>query len=130
MTIRYTSLRFVGSALLGTCFALVVTSLVYVATNRKPEILVLFFPLAILFTWAAVSLWERARKEAPILSESDIGLERFQSRNRVSKRSIRTTAACSSGTLLPLRAVPCFPATDFPPMLGRYYVDFRIEDQR
>jgi hypothetical protein len=63
VTIRYTSLRFVGSALLGTCFALVVTSLVYVATNRKPEILVLFFPLAILFTWAAVSLWERARKE-------------------------------------------------------------------
>src|SRR5580693_4630814 len=59
-------------------------------------------------------------RKTPILSESDIGLERFQSRNKVSKRSIRTTAACSSGTLLPLRAVPCFPATDFPPMLGRY----------
>jgi len=63
MLIGYTTLRLIGSGVLGTCFALVFTSLIYVATNRKPEILILFFPLAILFTWASVSLWERARKK-------------------------------------------------------------------
>jgi hypothetical protein len=63
VTVRYASLRFVGSMLLGGCFALPFTLLAYVAGNRKPEILILFFPLAILFTRVIVWGWGKAQKE-------------------------------------------------------------------
>jgi hypothetical protein len=74
VTVNYRGMRFAGSVLLGCLLALFATFLVYVIANRKAEVLVVFFPLAIVLTRMVLWGWERCSKE-----DADFARRRYRS---------------------------------------------------
>jgi len=59
VTVNYGRVNFVGNLIIGSVFALLPTFLIYVASHRKAESLVFFFPLAIFLS--CLVLWAQKR---------------------------------------------------------------------
>jgi hypothetical protein len=65
VTVNYGRVNFVGNLIIGSVFALLPTFLIYVASHRKAESLVFFFPLAIFLSCLVLWAQKRTVEEEP-----------------------------------------------------------------